>query len=814
MYIPKEGINFRESEVDFDSLAYKLRTGKSVLFIGAGFSAGAVNVSGKNPMQGKKLSHKLCELSGISNSDNLRFSSEYFLSKKPKSSLVKLLLDEYTIKETSSEQNFIAGLPWKRCYTTNYDLSFELACSQSNKNSQTIDLDFETKEYYKQGELCIHLNGSINHLNESTLNESFKLSDASYCSPTSFLNSEWFYYFKKDLEFSNAIIFIGYSLYDIEIKSILHQSPELKDKTYFITGPDMDIESDFTLRQYGTVIPIGIEGFVSKLKLQRCNTLLDDSYIFNSLNEYHLQQSHSAVRDDQVEKMLMYGDVDDSFIDDFIIGHSQRPFLSLRRHIEDVKKLVSNGNNIVIFSALGNGKTIFLKQIRSTLATMSYMVYEIDDPDGDYIEDIDHLGKRSERIVILLDGYEKYLNIIQHLSNSDYENITLVATARIADHEYHRLELDKYGFKYHDLNVDNFSDVELSDFVYIVDNLGLWGEKAGLTHNQKIRLLQGNNDGQMSVILLSLMNSPQIKEKIKNLVDGIRNNKDYESTLIATCLCQVLGLIGTKSIISELSGNDIIYNSDFLNNKGFRILFNMKDGRITSNSSLLGIYLIKNNFSPSVIRFNLIRIASKFNKISNRNHEQDRIFKSMLKFSFVEQLLPENMKVANLQRYYEDLKIEVPWLTNNPHFWLQYAMCYIAFKKFTRAQQYLDQAYALAVNKTNYHTNNIDTQQAKLFLLSAGQISDGGIVYSNFVRANNLLRHLNTDIYMLRQVVRYKDFYEENYNKLSKENKRNFTRSCKEMLVKIERQHEENSVSRFHFELAVKVLNDITSINS
>ncbi|PZQ99070.1 MAG: hypothetical protein DI539_28800 [Flavobacterium psychrophilum] len=168
----------------------------------------------------------------------------------------------------------------------------------------------------------------------------------------------------------------------------------------------------------------------------------------------------------------------------------------------------------------------------------------------------------------------------------------------------------------------------------------------------------------------------------------------------------------------------------------------------------------------------------------------------MLKFSFVEQLLPEHLKVGNLQRYYEDLKVEVSWLSYNPHFWLQYAMCYIVFENYPRAQRFLDQAYALAVQKTNYHTNNIDTQQAKLYLLSSDKIADGAVVYSNFEKANSLLNNLNVDIYSLRQITKYKGFHIENYKKLSKSNKAKFLDSCKKMLDKITSYEGDDSVSQ------------------
>ncbi len=798
---------FNSNFIDYESLLNKINAGKAVLFLGAGFSIGGINVAGNNLMSGRALSRKLCELAGTKESDNLRFASDFYIDRKGESSLINLLLSEFQIKDTSESQKFISSLNWRRCYTTNYDLAFEESAKSKEIRVQSVDIECDVKDFYKRGKLCVHLNGSINSLTQESLNSTFKLSDSSYCSPESFVDSEWYYYFKKDMDFSSAIFFVGYSLYDIEIKSILHQTPELKEKTYFITSGSEDDETVYTLNKYGTIIPLGVDGFVEKLKENALFSQVQNEYNFSCFSEYQLDHESLEIRDEQVEKMLMYGEIDDKYIDNFMVGNSKRPCLTLRDAVEEVKKNVFK-NNIVITSALGNGKTIILKEIRSTLSTLAYTIYELGDSEGDYIADIDHIGKLPQNSVILLDGYEQYLHIIKHVVKSDYGNITLILAARIADHEYHRSDLDSCGFKYREINVDNLSEQELSSFVSIIDNLGLWGDKAGLSHHQKIKELNDGNNGQLSIILLSMLGSPQIRDKIKKYVDELRKNKKFDNTLIAACLCQIIGIPGTKSIISSIANDDMIYDNILLNDKNFKMLFKIQDGIITS-SSLLCVHLIKNNFSSSAISAFLIKVASKFNKIESRNFEQDRIFKSMLKFSFIEQLMPDAMKRSSLQRYYEDLKIEVTWLTNNPHFWLQYAMSFIAFQNYTKAQQFLDQAYAIADKKESYHTDNIDTQQAKVLLLSSEKIPDGNKVFANFVRANTMLRNLSVDIYMLRQVVRYKDFYEANYNKLSKENKRNFIVSCKYMINKIESQYNENSVGRYYYDSSLDVLNKI-----
>lgn len=110
----------------------------------------------------------------------------------------------------------ICSLPWRRFYTTNYDLSIELASSQINKMIETVDLSHSVSEYYQRSNFCLHLNGSINSLTEDSLETSFKLTSSSYISPESFINSDWFYPFKRDLDRASVIV-----LWDIQCMTLI-----------------------------------------------------------------------------------------------------------------------------------------------------------------------------------------------------------------------------------------------------------------------------------------------------------------------------------------------------------------------------------------------------------------------------------------------------------------------------------------------------------------------------------------------------------------------------------------------------------------
>tara|TARA_Y100001973_G_C5197112_1_gene334981 strand:- start:476 stop:2923 length:2448 start_codon:yes stop_codon:yes gene_type:complete len=787
MELVKSDIKTTKNIVNYEVLVSKIKMGKSILFTGAGFSLGAVNSLGQAPMSAKKLSHLLAKKSGLKENDNLMFTSEYYLSNMPPQELIELLKDNYTLSNTSESQDVICSLPWRRAYTTNYDRSVEIASLKAQRRFETIDIKKSYGEASKpKNLLCVHLNGSIDILDEETLNTTFKLSDSSYMSAESFLNSEWNYGFKKDLERASVIVFVGYSLYDIDVKKLLFSDDSLKDKTYFITAEEPDVETNFTLSKYGTVLTIGTDGFAKKILEYDCLKQPDFDYELQSLRTYEISGYEDEVRDNDVEKLLLFGEISKPLIDSCILGEIKVPFLIKRSYEEQSVNCLHNGKNVIFYGALGNGKSLLLSQLKVQLSKREYDVYTVDDLDADIVSDIELISKNPVTSVLFLDDYEQYLDVIEYIAKSDFENIFVIASARIADHEYLRPKLLDFGFNFEEFNIDLLNDDEVGDIVDIFENLGHWADRA-TTRSDKVKYIKRKNESQISLSLIDFMGSPVIKERLKRIVSFFEKNVDYKTTLLAICLCKIIGVPSTKSLISEVSGNDTIYEPDLTNSNEFRQLFRVENSEINNLSSILSVCLISDCYNASSVTKNLLRIAKKFESINSRNHFQERIFKSMLKFSFIEKVMPPSTKIGNLQRYYEELKVNIPWLRNNPHFWLQYAMTFIAFRDYNKAQQMLDQAYDLAESKSNYHTDNIDTQQARLWLSCCNAISDGKRVYSNFEKAHKLLKNLGDDIYKYRQVSRYREFYDENFVKFSKSDKSGFISKCKQMLSVIDK---------------------------
>ena len=126
------------------------------------------------------------------------------------------------------------------------------------RSSSRPESSSETRYYVTTRSLRIHINGYIERLTISTLNTELKLTRTSYLTEA-FGNSVWSSVFRDDINLSKAAIFLGYSLYDLDIARILFEYPEWQEKCVFVTATDPSDEERDVISKFGTIVPIGLE---------------------------------------------------------------------------------------------------------------------------------------------------------------------------------------------------------------------------------------------------------------------------------------------------------------------------------------------------------------------------------------------------------------------------------------------------------------------------------------------------------------------------------------------------------------------------
>ncbi len=201
-----------------------LLSGETVLFLGSGFSAGAIKADGKEFSTATPLAHKLLKESGFAPEDyinDLGAASEIYQDVRGEHKLVEFLRNEYSAVKITESQKYIGSLKFHRIYTTNYDNVIDLAYKNHNKVLRCCTLSNNLKDFRDKQNLCVHLNGRIENLTLDSLNKEFKLTNVSYLTEN-ITNSPWITLFRTDLKTAKAIFFIGYSMqYDLDLQRIV-----------------------------------------------------------------------------------------------------------------------------------------------------------------------------------------------------------------------------------------------------------------------------------------------------------------------------------------------------------------------------------------------------------------------------------------------------------------------------------------------------------------------------------------------------------------------------------------------------------------
>lgn len=237
--------------------------GRALLFLGAGFSRGATNLAGNDFALGADLATSLSNEAGLPTGMALEDAAELYAERVGVGKLIDSLKMSFSAKAVAECHRQIAGIPWRRVYTTNYDDVFELACSAIGKRVDSVIPPDDTLHVSKKNLLSVHLNGFIRRTDEDSVWNDLKLTQPSYDSGSA-MDTDWGSLFRADLQAAQAVFFVGYSLSDIDIRRLLFEE-QLIDKAFFALGPKPDMATAHRAAKYGLLIAAGTAEFANQL---------------------------------------------------------------------------------------------------------------------------------------------------------------------------------------------------------------------------------------------------------------------------------------------------------------------------------------------------------------------------------------------------------------------------------------------------------------------------------------------------------------------------------------------------------------------
>lgn len=785
--------------MDLETAIEHALLGEAVLFYGAGFSKGAINVRGEFFKTGRELAKHLSRAVGLPDDTQLEDASEEYSKRLGEDQLIEELKLEFMTKTISSEHETLAKIAWRRVYTTNYDNVFETALTANSKLYTAVTLQDNIRKIPKNNLLCIHLNGYIDRLTRDSLWSEFKLTDSSFLTAL-VASSDWAHLFRQDLRSARAIFFIGYSLEDIDIKRLIFETVDLKGKCFFILGGNPDAATQRRASRFGETLLMDTAEFASAVE-QISNRFVPPEV--TEFPNYCLEKLTVPLEygefSDQLEfDLLLLGETNPSHVWQSL--HEGPLYLLKRSAANEVLSKIENGHPVVVHSELANGKTLLVEAVKWRALEKGYEVYSLVNRTEDLEQEMEWVLRAKPRALIVVEDYPDWLDAVKHFAVHASSKQALLLSARSLandvniDRLYEILQRDDIP----EVSVDRLTDEDIAWLADFFDKYGLWAERAAWSRTRKIRFLSRDCAGEFSIILIRLLESPQIATRYQAILQQLNNQREYYEIVITILALAVLHFPATIDTLMDIWG-DRVLESGFQRNPVVRQLLDFPRGQVRLRSAGAARFILKRVAGINFAIEALITMAKATDKHRQMSLTYHNLLKSLMRFSDLQQLLPEKQKLPTIISYYEKMK-NLEGARGNPLFWLQYAIACLFYHQFDRAEKYFATAYSYAEDR-GWDTYQIDNHYARFLLITAIEANDPANCMKAFRKARNIINRQISEpgryYYPFRVADTYLDFFQTYAPHLSSEDIDEIVRAAAFVAKRIEalpeqRQHQQH----------------------
>ncbi|SFW51648.1 SIR2 family protein [Ruminococcus flavefaciens] len=692
--------------MNIDEAIKKALNGDAILFLGSGASVDTPNIGGGKMLIGSKLAEKLQP-----GTTDLQQATELFVDEQNENGndgeqeLINFLIKEFRCTCPLNEHRELVDIKWKRIYTTNYDDIIESAYKEKSLTIKSATLSSDIKECINNNDLTIlHINGYINSITKSKLNDEFKLSSYSY-NTDQFTNSQWGALFKNDLNSYSTTIFIGFSMgYDLDIRRIVNTIN--KDKCIFIVHDRESTANIKTLSKYGEVCPIGLSGFINKVNEIKKDYIPPRAVdlVLSNFEVIESPKPLSAANDRQVLQYYYTGIRSDEL---YYIENKNYKSVVLRDYVEKIINDITSGIKAVfIHSDIGNGKSEIIEQVCMKLPN-TYQKYRLIDENQKINIEIEEICNNGKKNIIVIENFFDYYDVFKNFNIYNCnDNIVFIFSARTSIYRSRseRFEIDPCTV----YEVNRLSNNEISQIERIFSTYGFYPPEKNITLSQYIKK---NCNKRLQSLLISVMKNVTITDKIWTVC---QNKLDSEYKYYKL----VLFLIVIKLMALNLNMNDTLdllkinsFDYSFDRDEDLYELIDRSVDRISIKSSILCLWIL----SKTKCIDDIIELLIDTAKVADCGFLANRKYKNYLtnllsfkhlKFVLEASSLNQEQKLDKINHLYGELK-ELTHYKNQYFFWLQYAISALELNDYEGAELHFRAAYRYLPDKmTPYEINN------------------------------------------------------------------------------------------------------------
>ena len=752
--------------MEYETLRSVVRTaldGEAVLFVGSGFSRSATSVRGENLKTADELTARICDELSLDERPDLSAAAEMFADERSNAALVALLREEFQVRDIADEHHVFGRVPWRRVYTTNYDDVIELSYRTASRALISLTPEDEVNYVSAEHPQCVHINGYINTLTENSLFGGFQLTDTSYAT-TAFATSKWAQQMRHDLSVARVVIFVGYSLYDLDVRRVLRATGAQQTKTFFCVGPNATRSLRHRLSKFGVVIDLDTLALSNMISTELRDYVprKPEVALGRVVVERDLTTAHSSPQDRDIANLFLWGSASYDLVWGAVAKTSNWRYVCYREDLDRVLQLLEDGTrNVVVRSELGNGKSVFLDALDCLARAFGFKVLRVDALVDDFEGEMEMAARASRKTLLIVDSYNNKRAALEIIARNRSENLYLVCAARTVRHDvaFHWLHEILGTSEVPEIDLEVLTEGERYWFREALDEYGLWGRYASRSAISKDKILRNDCKSRISSILLLVLESPTIAKRLASVVESLKAERRHLEAITGLLMLSVLDFHPNFSLLTELLGPDVLNQAKFQRSEAVRQLLDFKYENVRVRSNVVGRHLLKNVIDRTVSLAALKRLVTRAEQLRNKMVFRE-LFRELMRNANVERVLPDSPGLVI--DYYEFVG-KLHGARRNPNFWLQYSIANITVKRYAQARLKLDTAYSLAGD--DYDTYMLDTTHARWLLEEACEETKTNreAAMAVFRKARNFLHPLlasREERYNpFRVAARYRRFY-------------------------------------------------------
>ncbi len=776
-----------------DALKFAVE-GEAVFLIGSGFSTGAENAlldNDRHLLVGSDLAKELARLTGMDSDVQLDIVSQEYIDVYGEKQLVDYLKAHYMVERYERYYESLAKIKNLKVYSTNYDNLIEKVCNDCGNKVKGYSIDADIRKVNKD-KMVMHLNGYVKDLENDILPDSFRLSHLSY-NNMKFFDTPWYSYLIDELYSAKVIFIIGLSFSsDLDIRRIV-SGQELRDKIFFIERHDLSDGSRKFLDKYGRVLLCGVQTFLEDLSKIEINGEKKKEVYYKTFRKAD-RYDNSIEPEDRDVYALFFNGIEKKGIYKKDADRCYEILVS-RDKVVDVINDIEQGKSIIIFSDLGNGKSIFVNQIIDLCPNLNfYFLKQVNNQR--VLSEIKNFCNDGKEKILICDPANIYLDILDKFTDFNLTNVRFILVMRSSmyDNYYNAIYdiIDKMSNVQfvNPINLDVLSGREIETLDKLILRYGFYGDLAGVSAQRRLEYLRTKCDSKFQNILLYLFESTHIINRFVESIANINANDDLRRILILAFVSGILELglnVNDYKILLDIQDIERVIKR----NKNCGDIVDVKRGNIAIKSSIIAKELMMKTevFSRNEVFDVLIAIMNKLDNLYLGSNKYKNVMINLVSCSYLSYVFGYQIESNKFIEYYENVK-ELNFCKKNLFFWEQYAIVCVNLKQFDRAGRYFRTAYSLAKQRGHlFSAYQIDNHYARYLLENQLYYRKKEGSLAVFIEAHRLLNKnseidrikKNSRYYKYRVARAYKDYYDTFASKYEESDKDIFLTRCQEM---------------------------------